>query len=497
MFLNIKNTYYNELPAMFYSIQKPTKVKNPKLIVLNEKLISEFKNNIDIKNESTLTDIFSGNKLPETSIPIAQAYAGHQFAYFNMLGDGRAILLGEIIKDKKLYDLQLKGSGKTPYSRGGDGRAALAPMLREYIISEAMYFLGVPTTRSLAVVGTGEIVYREVPKIGAILSRIASSHIRVGTFEYALNFGKSEDLKKLADYTINRLFPHINTKYTTNKKYLEFFKNVTELQAKLIAKWSLIGFIHGVMNTDNVSISGETIDYGPCAFMDTYDPDTVFSSIDTFGRYRYKNQPYIANWNLTVFAETLLPLFSYTYDEEDKDSLDEKKSIELIEKELLNFNKLYQNYWLAGMRAKLGLFEEKENDGLIFNRLLKIMEKYRADYTNVFVALTTENYEDKTNKDFYTSTEFKIWKEEWKLRQQLENKTKKDIKYLMQTNNPLVIPRNRVVEVILKDCENKNFTSLKKFLEILSRPYDYSQKIEDMYLRGNTDKSSYRTYCGT
>lgn len=496
MALNFKNTYYEKLPATFYTKQVATKVKNPEIVIFNEKLLSD----LGFENAELFTaDILSGNKLLDTSIPIAQAYAGHQFGYFNMLGDGRAILLGEIERNGKLYDLQLKGSGKTPYSRRGDGRAALGPMIREYIISEAMFHLGLPTTRSLAVVKTGETVYRETKKIGAILTRIASSHIRVGTFEYALNFLSGADLKSLTDYTIDRHFPELALKTKSNCRYLNFLKKVINLQANLIVKWNLIGFIHGVMNTDNMLISGETIDYGPCAFMDVYDPDTVFSSIDTYGRYRYKNQPHIAIWNLTVFAESLLPLFNYTYDEKDKESIDEKRAIELIEKELLNFNKIYEEYWLNGMRKKLGLFEEKIGDRTLIDNLLEIMGKYKADYTNTFVSLTLDSFTSSDEKSmlFYNSSEFEEWRNRWKLRIAIEDRTPAEHRKLMMSSNPFVIPRNHIVEEVLFNCEKGDFEELNKFLKILEEPYNYNLKIESKYLRGNLDKVPYKTYCGT
>lgn len=497
MALNIKNTYYEKLTSAFYTRQEASKVKKPELIIFNKNLSNDLE--FEITDVSFISETLSGNRILENSMPIAQAYAGHQFGYFNMLGDGRAILLGEIEKNGKLYDLQLKGSGKTPYSRRGDGKAALAPMIREYIISEAMHFLGIPTTRSLAVIKTGEFVYRETKKIGAILARIASSHIRVGTFEYALNFLSEADLKSLADYTIDRHFPNLTLETKSNYKYFNFLNKVIELQASLIAKWNLVGFIHGVMNTDNILVSGETIDYGPCAFMDSYDPDTVFSSIDTYGRYRYKNQPHIAVWNLTVFAETLLPLFNYTYDEKDKNSLDEKKAIELIEKSLLNFNKIYEKFWLDGMRNKLGLFEKKLEDKVLIDNLLKIMHKYKADYTNTFVGLTLDSFisSDENSMLFYNSPEFEEWKNKWKLRVAMENKAPAEHKKLMMSNNPFVIPRNYIVEEVLSNCEKGDSKDLNKFLKILEEPYNYKIKIESKYLSGTLSKVPYKTYCGT
>lgn len=489
--LIIKNTYHKTLSKNFYAEVSPTAVKNPKFVILNKKLISEF--SLDIYDEKLLLDIFSGKKQLENFKPIAQAYAGHQFGHFTMLGDGRAILLAEIERNKKLYDIQLKGAGKTPYSRRGDGKAILGPMLREYIISEAMYYLNIPTTRSLAVIETGETVFREAPKIGASLVRLASSHIRIGTFEYASNFTNYEELKLLTDYTIKRHFPEISFEEDEQKKYLNFLKKVIKLQAQLIAKWNLIGFIHGVMNTDNMCISGETIDYGPCAFMDTYNPNTVFSSIDTYGRYKYKNQAHIALWNLTIFAESLLPLFCY---ENSKVNNSEKEIYKLIEKELLNFNELYKKYWLAGMGSKLGLFGLKFEDEILFNELLKLMEKYKADYTNTFVDLTIKSYVSK-NTDLYSSMEFSNWLKKWELRKSEEMKSENEIKELMIQNNPFIIPRNHIVEEALENCEKGDFEPLNNLLNLLSEPFNYNQKIEEKYLSKNPNDSIYRTYCGT
>ena len=344
---NFDNSYI-KLPYMFYSYQNPTKVRDPKLIIFNTALAESL-------GVPEQLSVFCGNEIPNEAKPIAQAYAGHQFGYFTMLGDGRAILLGEQIKKSgELFDIQLKGSGITPYSRGGDGRAALGPMLREYIISEAMFALGIPTTRSLAVVTTGETVFRDKELIGAILTRVASSHIRVGTFEYAARFGITEDVRRLADYTIMRHFANIEN---SENKYLMLLREVIKRQAYLISKWQLVGFIHGVMNTDNMAISGETIDYGPCAFMDIYNPATVFSSIDYYGRYSYENQPKMAVWNLTRFAESLLPLLSD----------DKNKAVEMAQEELEKFRDVYQNHWHNGMRSKLGFINENEDDHTLIN----------------------------------------------------------------------------------------------------------------------------------
>lgn len=337
----LKNTFI-KLPKLFYTKQLPDNIPSPHIWILNDRLADDLGMDLSFLQSKEGAEFLSGNQVLENTNPIAQAYAGHQFGYFTMLGDGRAILLGEYqAKDGEKYDIQLKGSGRTPYSRCGDGKAALGPMLREYIISEGMHGLGIPTTRSLAVSVTGETVIREELLEGAVLTRIAKSHIRVGTFEYASKFLGKESVKALADYTIKRHFPTIEESRESGSyhPYHSLLQQVIKKQAMLIAKWQLVGFIHGVMNTDNMAVSGETIDYGPCAFMDRYKPDTVFSSIDTKKRYAYQNQPTIAMWNLARFSETLLPLLDP----------DPSKAIEFAEKEVIKFAQLYQKYWLDGM----------------------------------------------------------------------------------------------------------------------------------------------------
>ena len=390
---NFDNSYAR-LPKTFFTLQNPTPVISPKLVIFNESLATSLGLNGGVLQREDGIGILAGNIVPQGATPLAQAYAGHQFGHFNMLGDGRAVLLGEQINPKgERVDIQLKGSGRTPYSRGGDGRAALGPMLREYIISEAMHALGIPTSRSLAVVSTGESVIRETNLPGAILTRVAASHIRVGTFQYAATWGKDGELQALADYTIKRHFPEVKE---DENRYVALLKEVIKRQAELIAKWQLVGFIHGVMNTDNMAISGESIDFGPCAFMDTYDPETVFSSIDRNGRYAYGNQPYMAGWNLARFAESLLSLLHEK----------QEQAIKIAEDAISNFYELYQTYWLAGMRAKLGIFNEEAEDQSLAEELLKIMQQYRADYTNTFRALTFKKYDDLA---LFGYPEFKQW----------------------------------------------------------------------------------------
>ena len=369
---------YSRLPDVLFTPAKPAKVRAPRVSILNHRLADELGLDLGVLSPEAAAALFAGQDLPSGSRPIAQAYAGHQFGGFTMLGDGRAILLGEHrTPSGQLVDIQLKGAGQTQFSRGGDGRAALGPMLREYVISEAMSALGIPTTRSLAVVTTGEPVYRASALRGAILTRVAASHIRVGTFEYLAARQDESNLRVLADYAIDRHYPELAD---APRKYLEFFRAVTDRQASLIARWQLVGFIHGVMNTDNMAISGETIDYGPCAFMNAYRPDTVFSSIDHAGRYAYGNQPAIAQWNLARFAETLLPLLDP----------DQEKAIAIASEVLGEYPALFERYWLAGMRQKLGLQTDEAGDVELIRSLLDWMQKSRADFTNTFRDLSSE-----------------------------------------------------------------------------------------------------------
>ena len=480
--LKLENTYC-ELPNIFYSKEIPEKILNPKLVEFNKELAEDLGLDLKFLNSDEGIQYLVGNKLLDGSTPIAQAYAGHQFGHFTMLGDGRAILLGEFIsRNGQRFDIQLKGAGKTKYSRGGDGKAALGPMLREYIISEGMYGLKIPTTRSLAVISTGENVIREEILEGALLVRIAKSHIRVGTFQFARNFGDVEDLKKLADYTLNR---HFKKDSYEGNSYLYLLKEVINNQAKLISKWQLVGFIHGVMNTDNMTISGETIDYGPCAFMDSYDINTVFSSIDINGRYAYGNQPKIGVWNLTRFAESLLPLLD--------DDID--NAIKIAEEALSNYGKLYNEYYFNGMRAKLGLFNKEEEDENLILSLLTIMNKFKADYTNTFLNLTLGNLEEMS---IFKSDDFKKWYESWQARLAKQNKSRDEIKKLMQSNNPTVIPRNYIVENAIKAAVNNNdYSVINKFLEALKNPYDYSNISEEYSKIPEVPSCPYKTYCGT
>ncbi len=457
---NFDNSY-SRLPEKLFSHIEPKMVRSPRLVALNASLAVKLGLAKEGLQSAGGIATLGGNEIPNKTKPIAQAYAGHQFGYFTMLGDGRAALLGEhITPSGERLDIQLKGSGKTPYSRGGDGRATLGPMLREYIISEAMHGLGIPTTRSLAVVTTGEIVNREKPLPGAILTRVATSHIRVGTFQYAAKWGKLEELRILADYTIKRHFPEIEG---TEQPYLSMLQEVVERQANLIAKWQLVGFIHGVMNTDNMTISGETIDYGPCAFMDNYDPATVFSSIDREGRYAYENQPRIGVWNLVAFGEALLPLIHEN----------ENQAIELVQQTLSRFSEVFQETWMNGMRAKLGIINKEDDDESLIGDLLNIMESYQADYTNTFRALTTNGI---ANTGLADKKEFTLWYQQWKERLSRQDLSEQEIKVVMRKSNPAIIPRNHRVEEALEAAVEKNdYSVMDSLLQALSKPYAYNQ----------------------
>ncbi len=471
---------YSKLSKTFKEDIKPTPVHEPELVVLNEELAKNLNLNFSGLDKKKLAEIFSGNSLPDGTNSIAQAYAGHQFGHFTMLGDGRAILLGEhLVNKNQRFDIQFKGSGRTSFSRGGDGRAALGPMLREYIISEAINALKIPTTRSLAVVKTGEKVVRENLLNGAILTRVASSHIRVGTFQYIAATQNTEDLNTLVDYTINRHYPEIKS---SKNKALDLLSLVMERQCQLVINWMRVGFIHGVMNTDNMAISGETIDYGPCAFMDQYDPKTVFSSIDKFGRYAFSNQPPITKWNLARFAECLIPLI-------DKD---EGTAIKIATGLIDNFQNIYEEKWLNMMRDKLGLFGEDKNDQTLINKLLEWMKNNNADYTNTFCHLMDGEFDD----DIYKNDDFKDWINEWQKRIKLNNSSDKHLE-LMKITNPLVIPRNQKVEEALADADKGNLETMNKLLKVLSNPYSDQKNIIEFQKPAPIGNEKYQTFCGT
>ena len=471
---------YSKLSKIFKEEIKPTPVHDPKLVILNEELAKNLNLDLSKIDKNDLAKIFSGNSLPKGSNTIAQAYAGHQFGHFTMLGDGRAILLGEhLVNNDKRFDIQFKGSGRTSFSRSGDGRAALGPMLREYLISEAIHALNIPTTRSLAVVKTGEKVVRENLLPGAILTRIASSHLRVGTFQYIAAKQNIDDLRTLVNYTVNRHYPEIKS---SKNKALDLLNLVMERQCQLVVNWMRVGFIHGVMNTDNMSISGETIDYGPCAFMDFYNPKTVFSSIDKIGRYSFSNQPPITKWNLARFAECLIPLI-------DKD---EDAAIKIATETIDNFQNIYENKWLNMMRDKLGLFGEDKNDLKLINELLNWMELNQADFTNTFchlMEIKVKNYEIYQNQDFVN------WSEKWQKRLSIKNNTKKKSLNLMKLTNPTIIPRNHKVEEALSSASEDDYEILNKLLSILKKPYGSKKNFSNYHLP--SDNKNYKTFCGT
>ncbi|MGE7092938.1 protein adenylyltransferase SelO [Lysinibacillus sp. NPDC048646] len=477
---NFDNSYAR-LPHTFFSALSLNPVESPKLVVLNHSVAQSLGLDIDALQSEAGVAILAGNEMPEGAYPLAQAYAGHQFGHFNMLGDGRALLLGEqITPNEERFDIGLKGSGRTPYSRGGDGRAALGPMLREYIMSEAMHALGIPTSRSLAVVTTGESIVRETELPGAILTRVASSHLRVGTFQYAAQWGTDEDIQILADTTLERHFPDFNA---APNRYLYLLQEVVKRQASLIAKWQLVGFIHGVMNTDNMTISGETIDYGPCAFMDIYDPATVFSSIDKQGRYAFGNQPHIGGWNLTRFAETLLPLIHENPQE----------AVNLAQETIQQYPQLYYTNWLTGMRAKLGIFNEEQQDESLIEELLGLMQQHQADYTNTFRALTLGK-----GIALFGSKDFENWYEKWLARLERQQESKASCQQLMRANNPAIIPRNhRVEEALEAAVEQSDYRVMERLLEVLAKPFAYTSEQEDYATLPDPTDCPYQTFCGT
>jgi len=479
---NFNNTY-SLLPKEFYSKQHPVPVPSPKLILFNDDLVQKLGLDFKPLQIQDISLFLSGNSLPAGADPLAQAYAGHQFGHFTMLGDGRAILLGEHLSPEgRRWDIQLKGSGKTPYSRGGDGRAALGPMLREYIISEAMNSLGIPTTRSLAVVSTGETVFRDSPQPGAILTRVASSHIRVGTFEYLRFYNNPEYLKVLVKYTIDRHFPEIKNQENPT---LELLNSVIIRQVDLIIHWLRVGFIHGVMNTDNMAISGETIDYGPCAFMNIYDPATVFSSIDHKGRYCFENQPAMAQWNLARFAETLLPLLHNDHDQ----------ALVLATEAINSFSSNLTKNWLKMMRIKLGLITEEENDLPLINELLQLMYLNKIDFTNTFRKLSLSLM---INQDQFSETELLKWIIRWKDRLSRQTTSLQESVNLMHLHNPAFIPRNHKVEEALDAATNQNdFSLIHKLLNVLSQPYLEQPNFSDYQTLPESNDNNYKTFCGT
>jgi uncharacterized protein YdiU (UPF0061 family) len=483
---------YARLPGSFYARVLPTPVSSPQLVKLNRELCAQLGLDPDSLASLEGVEIHAGKRVPNGAEPIATAYAGHQFGQFvPLLGDGRAVLLGEVVDcDGIRRDIQLKGSGRTPFSRrGGDGRAALGPVLREYIVSEAMAALGVPTTRALAVVTTGETVVRDGPLPGAVLTRVASSHIRVGTFQFFAARGDVDALRHLADHAIARHYPGAAS---ASRPYRAFLDAVIGRQADLIAKWMLVGFIHGVMNTDNMSVAGETIDYGPCAFMDAYDPATVFSSIDQFGRYAYANQPAIAQWNLARLAECLLPLISD----------DQEEAVEQANEALASYVEKFNIAYLGGLRRKLGLLDEQEGDLALAQDLLDRMAVNKADFTLTFRRLcnaATGSEGDSTVRTLFDDpAAYDDWAARWRLRLDKEKQDPGARANAMKGVSPAFIPRNHRVEAVIEAAvESQDFAPFEEFLTVLSTPHDDQPAFAEYAEPPPAGQGVYRTFCGT
>jgi uncharacterized protein YdiU (UPF0061 family) len=470
---NFDNSYAR-LPAKLFARAEPVRVANPRPVLLNHALARDLGLNLRAVSPELAAGVFAGQVLPPGAEPIAQAYAGHQYGGFTVLGDGRAILLGEqLAPGGARFDVQLKGPGPTVYSRRGDGRAALGPMLREYVVSEAMHALGVPTTRSLAVVTTGEAVYRDRPLRGAVLTRIAASHIRVGTFQLLAARRDAANLRALADYTVARHYSHVAG---DANPYLALFRAVSERQAALVAKWLCVGFVHGVLNTDNVSVCGETIDYGPCAFVDSYDPDAVFSSIDDGGRYAYANQPGITQWNLARFAEALLPLID----------ADTNRAVELASAELNRFPEVFEHEWTGGMRAKLGLRTAHDGDAELAREFLNSLHANGADFTNSFRALSEGTL----------PATLRAWSEKWEARVLAEGETPAAARERSRAANPVYVPRNHRVEEALAAAEREDLSATERLLAALVKPFEERPEFADLR-EPPPPGTCYRTFCGT
>lgn len=485
---NFDNTYAQQLEG-FYAPWQGEKAPAPEIVLFNDDLAEELGLDANALNGDHGAAIFSGSLAPEGAAPLAQAYAGHQFGGFSeQLGDGRALLLGEILdKNGVRYDLQLKGSGRTPFSRGGDGKAALGPVLREYLMGEAMHAFGVPTTRALAAVKTGEGIARDGMKMGAVLARIASSHLRVGTFQFFAARKEWDKVQQLADYAIARHYPDL---VSSENKYLSFLSAVADRQAALVAQWLHVGFVHGVMNTDNMTISGETIDYGPCAFLDAYDSKAVFSSIDRRGRYAFGNQPVMAQWNLTRLAESLLPLI----DEEDSDN-----AILLATDVINGFNDRYTKFWTTGIQAKIGLASEEENDATLINDLFAAMEGQAVDYTLFFRSLSDAALgEDAQLLALFSDTgTITTWLASWR-DSLLRDQQAPDARYqAMNEINPIYIPRNHLVEEALQAAEAGDMAPFHRLLEVLSAPFTKRDGLDEFSGPAPSDFGPYQTFCGT
>lgn len=484
-----ENTYA-DLPPVFFAKLDPTPVREPRLVIFNESLAQSLGLTVGLVESDGLAQVLAGNTVPAGATPLAQAYAGHQFGGFSMLGDGRAIVLGEHIAPAgERVDIQFKGSGPTPFSRRGDGRAALGPMLREYLISEAMHGLGIPTTRSLAVVATGEPVFRQTTLPGAVLTRVAASHLRVGTFQYAAACQDIEALRRLVTYAVQR---HV-VDLEGQPEALALLRHVVDGQASLLVHWMRVGFIHGVMNTDNMTICGETIDYGPCAFMDTYDPATVFSSIDHGGRYAFGNQPGIAQWNLLRLAEALLPLLHE----------DEGGAIEIAKAEVSRFAALYESRWLAMMLGKLGLEPapgREEPDRELVDQWLACLHAHQADYTNAFLALMALRQPGVCAPvpaaAWLQSEQVQAWLAQWRLRSEVPSADSGAALARMAALNPVYIPRNHQVEAALDAAQAGDLEHLRHLLDVVRSPYQHREGL-DAYQAPAASGAIYQTFCGT
>jgi serine/tyrosine/threonine adenylyltransferase len=477
----LDNRFARELPEMSvaWRAEEPPDLR---LLLLNERLAAELGLDWGWLRSDDGTRLLAGEKVPAGATPVAQVYAGHQFGMYSpCLGDGRALLLGELVDtDGDLRDVHLKGSGRTPFARGGDGLAAVGPMLREYVMSEAMHAMRIPTTRSLAVVATGREVRRETLLPGAVLARVASSHLRVGSFQYARATGDVDLLRRLADHAIAR---HSPLAARAERPYLALFDGVVAAQASLVARWMLVGFIHGVMNTDNMTISGETIDYGPCAFLEAFDPSTVYSSIDERGRYAYGNQPVVAEWNLARFAEALLPLF---HD-------DQEQGVALAQESLAAFRRQYSAAWSAGMRAKLGVSRSGDDavTSLLVNDLLTLLQKNRVDFTTFFRHLSDAargDYEPARGL-FLDVADFDAWTERWRRLGPDPD--------AMDRVNPVYIPRNHLVEEALDAATAGDMDPLERLLAVVTSPYEERPGLERYAAPAPEDFGPYRTFCGT
>ena len=486
------NNRYVQLGDDFYVRPKPLPVSNPKLIIFNHELGTELGLSDTCLNSADAAAIFAGNLVPDGAEPLAMAYAGHQFGHFSpLLGDGRALLLGQVVSPGGAHlDIHLKGSGRTVYARGGDGRSALGPVLREYLVSEAMAKLGVPTTRALAAVTTGEEVARQRLLPGGVITRVASSFVRVGTFEYFAAKNNLEAVTRLADYVIEQNYPQ--TREATNR-YLALLEAVINQQAALIAQWMQFGFIHGVMNTDNMSIAGETIDYGPCAFMDEYAHDQVYSSIDRQGRYAYNNQPSIGLWNLTRLAETLVPLLA-----NDTDT-----AVEIAKGALRKYAGLYEDYWLDGMREKTGLVSRHADDKQLIDDLFEYMAINRADFTLTFYYLSrleidSLDHDENVRTLFNDPEQFNQWALKWRERLRKEDSNDETRQARMQTVNPVYIPRNHQIEAAIKAAEDHDdFSIFHDLHEVLQRPYELQLQKDAHMLPPEPDEVVQETFCGT